>query len=226
MSQCIVNFATNTSWYPRGQNRLLESLNVVGYHGNTMFIAGERKLGCKSHQENPYSFKTHILLKAKNTGHRFLLWCDCSVWAVVNPQPVFDLIEKQGHILIDSGWSTGQWCTDSAMEKFGATRDELMAMPMISSGFVGLDMHNPKSVDFLNQWHTYSQSGVFAGAWTNENQQCSSDPRVLGHRHDQTAASFLANKLDMKISSTGFFSYAEYYEAGNTKDIYFIARGM
>ncbi len=47
--------------------------------------------------------------------------------------------------------------------------------------------------------------------WKNDEQQVSADPRVRGHRHDQTAASIIAWQLGMD-RVTAHDTYFQYYE--------------
>ena len=39
--------------------------------------------------------------------------------------------------------------------------------------------------------------GIFKGAWTNDNNSESADPRCKGHRHDMVCGSIIANQLGM-----------------------------
>ena len=68
---------------------------------------------------------------------------------------------------------------------------------------MGLDFQNEKANKFLDRLLELADDGVtFPGAWNNKDGSVSSDSRVLGHRHDQTAASVVSIQLGMKWANT------------------------
>lgn len=206
---CIVNFATETGWYKGGQIRLLESLHAVGYKGDVLTWIGEESLKCPSHQQVPYGFKTYALAEAYFKGYELALLLDCSMVAIQPLDKIFNHIEEHGHFIQDSGYDVGQWCSDAALGTLQITREEAFSIRCCSAGCTGLNFKNTRSVDFLKQWHEKANDNItFIGAWDNKDGQVSTDSRVLGHRHDQTAASVLAHKLNMKIMPRDYyFSY-------------------
>ena len=110
-----------------------------------------------------------------------------------------DQIVKDGYLLLRNGWWSGEWCSDAALEPLGITREESMTIPHIMACVMGLDLRVERSVEFLEKYYEKANDGVsFIGAWDNKSGQVSKDPRVLGHRHDQTAASVIAWKLGMR----------------------------
>jgi hypothetical protein len=87
-----------------------------------------------------------------------------------------------------------------------------MDIPMLMGICMGWNMREPKCQEFLRIWLDKAVDGsTFPGSWTNHQREVSADPRVLGHRHDQSAASLIAWQLDM-----GFIvpheTYFQYYE--------------
>ena len=73
---------------------------------------------------------------------------------------------------------------------------------------MGLDLSDERAVKFIQQYYEKANDGItFKGAWTNKNFEVSKDKRVLGHRHDQTAASVIAWKLGMRNWLTNWVSY-------------------
>ncbi len=116
--------------------------------------------------------------------------------------------KKALKVMEEAGWLVGQWATDASLAKLGMSRDAAMTVPMFSAGFTGLDLRNERSREFLRRWHAAAQDGVsFIGPWTNQDRKCSADPRVLGHRHDMTAASIIAHKLGMVPAKPTFMAY-------------------
>ncbi len=63
----MVNLA-NGSWYPRGQARLLKSLDDVGFPGRRFAFQSEAEVGAPPHRERPYAFKINALKRAHEAG--------------------------------------------------------------------------------------------------------------------------------------------------------------
>jgi len=197
MSRCIVSVGVG-GWYPQGIDRLARSLNYHGFNGEVM-LWKTYPVGCPPHQENPYAFKLHAIQEAFDAGHDQVLWLDSSAWAIGNPAPVMDIIERQGHYLWTSGYWTGQWTNDETLEHFGVTREEAMTITMIYALAIGLDRRNDRSMEFFRQWKEASALGLFKGDWKRKEGD---HPDYLGHRHDQSSASLIAHSLGMEIDGT------------------------
>jgi len=209
--KCVINFANN--WFVKGQQRLKETFRQQGYDGDFLFFNGEHELSCPRHSESPYAFKAYALVHAQSKGYRYVLWVDSSVYAVKPVQLAFDRIEQDGHLLLNGGWNTGQWCSDAALETLGITREESFGYPHMMACVMGLDLQTTKARLFLQRYYDLANDGItFRGAWTNKNHEVSDDDRVLGHRHDQTAASVVATKLGMKFTD----NLLVYDETGDT----------
>ncbi|MDF2633461.1 MAG: hypothetical protein K0R78_335 [Pelosinus sp.] len=206
---CIVNFATEEGWYKEGQIRLLNSLQAVGFEGDVLTWIGEESLKCPPHKTVPYAFKTYALLEAYDKGYEMALLLDCSMVAIQPLDKLFNHIKLYGHFMQDSGYDVGQWCSDAALETLNITREEAFSIRCCSAGCTGLNFNNKRAVAFLRYWHEKANDNItFLGAWENSAGQVSKDSRVLGHRHDQTAASVIAYKLNMDIMPRDyFFSY-------------------
>ena len=85
------------------------------------------------------------------------------------------------------------------LAKFGLTRDQAMAIPMVYALCMAFDVQDHKTAEMLLEWSALSVDGTtFEGPWINDGS-CSADPRCLGHRHDQTAISLLAHKYGFKL---------------------------
>jgi hypothetical protein len=207
---CVINVSVR-SWYPRGLARLTQSLARVGCDAEMVGWSNSYPPGCPPVHEAPYSFKTYAFKEVQRQGYDVVLWLDSSCYAIGPIGPVFEQIERDGYYVVDNGWNTGEWCKDAALRPLGITREESFGIPEISTMAVGLDLRRPEAREFLDRWHELSTDGVtFPGEHTNEAGlekarqlgvvyrhvgKLSADPRVLGHRHDQTAASVLAWRL-------------------------------
>ena len=228
MKPCIVNVSCD-HWYPRGQDRLKASLGKVGYDGETLFFRNKFPTNSPPHAKVPYAFKIYAIMEAINRGHKLLLWCDSSMVAVANPAPLFYKIEESGHFFVSEAQKLGNWSTDAFLKHWGLTRDEAMEIPLFSAGFTGLNIDNPRSKEFLDTWLKASQDGVsFIGPW-GRSESISLDERCKGHRHDMSAGSLIAHKLNMELQSThsGFIrGEIENIPADKRDGIYFEAHGM
>jgi hypothetical protein len=201
----VCNFASG-AWYPKGQVRLCQTLKDTGYEGEFLVSQNPNDIPCPTHQEVPYAFKTHILMKALNLGYDMAIYCDSSIYAVKPWNPIWELIEKNGYFFEECGHLAGTWTKDSVLKRMGVTRDQAMSIPMFSAGFTGLNFKNEKAVEFLRQWHGYACDGdSFKGQWNNKNMAMSRDPRCQGHRHDMSVASIIAWKMGMPIGRGGTY---------------------
>lgn len=182
MNNCIVNLVTHK--YIIGQDRLRKSLLDVSFNGDFLSFIGEQSVGSPSHQQNPYAFKVYAIKKALELGYKKIFWLDASVYAVKDITPVFDCLQQKGIFMEDSGHSAATWSNDNSLNYFGITREEALNIPMYSSGISGFDFENEISVKHFTMWEKSMKDGVFIGSWDN-------------HRHDQTAGTLIAHKLNI-----------------------------
>lgn len=222
MRVCVINFSDDAGNFKRGQTRLVESLRNNNYTGDIQLYNSHLQLGCKPHWEVPYQFKVYAIHKAYKDGYDIALYCDSSIYPIKNITPCLEYIEKNGYLLELCGFHLGQWCSDRALNIFGITRDEAFKMPMHSAGFTGLNFKNEKAKAFIEKWFEYAKAEeTFKGAWRNDNNEVSGDPRCSGHRHDQSVATYLANKLDMKAIAPYFMQYVYETTPINESSIFF-----
>ncbi len=196
-SQCIINLATGH--YIKGQQRLKQSLLNVGFKGDFLGWTHESEIGAPSHKIDPYAFKCYGFQRAYDIGYTQVLWVDASVYAVKPVEPIFEYMEKHGHICQEAGHMAGTWSNDRCLEYFNLTRDEALEIVMIgNAGFLGLDLNAMRSGQFLNRWMQASKESIFRGKWSNDLLTESQDPRCKGHRHDMSCSSIIANQLSME----------------------------
>lgn len=216
---CVVSFG-NKYWYTDGVKRLRKSLELVGYDGGVL-TRSEYPEGCPTEEEARKAYKPYLLKEAAAQGYRKLLWLDASVWAIRPVDKIFDMIRRVGWYLVDESWNTGQWTTDASLESLCITREESWNIWHLASGIVGISMDSEKGRVFLDEWFRMANDGKsFVGPrWSPSVEKpghgevgfCSDDPRVLGHRADQTAASVISWKLGMlptvKKTNYGYVSW-------------------
>lgn len=188
MSKCIVCCGAQ-KWYPDGVQRLIDSLEAVGWDGATIMHKGVWPDGCPPHYEVPYAFKLHTIQEARDAGHEQVLWLDASAWAVKSPLAVLEKIQQQGHYFWWSGHWCDRWCNDKCLSYFGVTREQAHSIPMLYALVIGLDFRNPRSCLFFDRWKKSLDDGIFQGSWED-------------HRHDQSCASLIAAELGMDQDQT------------------------
>jgi hypothetical protein len=62
---------------------------------------------------------------------------------------------------------------------------------------IGISFRSEVCNNIYIEYLKAAKDGMFKGSWSNENQEVSTDNRVLGSRHDQTCLGFIANKLSL-----------------------------
>lgn len=198
MKRCVINFAFD-KWYPKGQKRLKESFLSFGYDGDFILSSDESQFGCPFHSDMPYAFKSYMFQEAIKQGYEQIIWCDAAIYLFndLSLGRIYHQLDTDGYMLAMNAWNTGQWCSDAALPLLGITREQSFTIPHIMANVMGFDVRNERSREFLRQYHVHAQDGSFKGEWVNKNHSVSTDDRVLGHRHDQTAASVIAWRLGM-----------------------------
>jgi hypothetical protein len=166
----------------------------------------------------PFAFKPYCFMEVRKRGFESVLWLDSSCIVLGPLDPVFEQIEADGYVVFRNGsYWVGEWASDVALSELEITRDEAMALPEVNAAAIGLSMRDPVAVRFLERWFAVARDGVaFRGVreeladkddyqalkW-NRDGRASRDPRVRGHRNDQTVAGVLAHELGLRLSETG-----------------------
>lgn len=213
MRTCILNVAVDNGGsrrYAAGQQRLKETLSKNNYAGDLLFW-DTWPSAFPDHNKIPYAFKLAAWQEAIQKGYDIGLWIDASDYVIKPIDPILHYIRENGHILWNNGANIGTWSSDRSLRSFGITRDEAFQIAEVTGNIVGFDLRKPKNLQLIQEWTKYALDGVtFPGPWHNKNGEASSDPRVRGHRHDQTALSFLAHKYKLNcIEMPQFFDYKE-----------------
>lgn len=188
--------------YSRGIARIRDGLSKVGYGG--AFLAWDQCYpdGSPTSEEAFGGFKAFCFAEARAQGYRLVLWLDAAIRVFRSLDPLFESIRRRGYLFLPEQHSVGEFCKDDALAPLGITREESFAIPSCRSTVIGLDSASPQAAEFLRQWKERATDGVtFPGPkWSGVYgwpRTASQDPRVKGHRHDQTAASVIAHRLGM-----------------------------
>jgi hypothetical protein len=217
---CIINAAIG-SWYPQGQKRLVKSLNFHGFNWDVLTWDDwpNQSFGT----QNNYNVKASAFEEAIKQGYTHILWLDCSVWAIKDPNPIFDIINEQGYYFWPNGYNCAEECSDKCLDYFNVSRDLAETWKIASTSMFGINITNPIGKEFIDRFLQSAKDGVFDGSRFHDGQ--SKDYRFLHHRQDQSAASIILNQLECKIHEPGDLSmYAGNYMI--PESVIFLMRGM
>lgn len=188
--------------YSLGIARIRADLTRSNFRG--AFLAWDQRYpkGSPSHLQSPWAFKPFCFLEAQQLGYQLILWMDASIKIRRPLESLFESISNDGYLIFENYHSVGEFCKDEALGTLDITREEAFSIPSCMAGVLGLDLSSQRSAEFLRQWTERATDGItFPGPkWSGCNgwpRTASKDPRVRGHRCDQTAASVIAFKLGM-----------------------------
>jgi hypothetical protein len=202
--------------FARGIERIRQDLARCRFSGAFLAWDKDYPAGCPTNREVPFAFKPFCFREAKAQAFEAVLWLDSSIKIRKPIDVLFELIREDGYLIFQGSHSVGEYCKDDALLPLGIGREESFAIPCCSASVLGLNLKDGRAQEFLLRWLELACDGVtFPGAkWSGVRgwpQTVSSDPRVKGHRHDQTAASVIALKLGMNNwQSKSFFH--DYFE--------------
>jgi hypothetical protein len=210
---CIVNFADGV--FEKGQDRLKRSLNKIGFDGDTLFIKRLPE-SWPRHDEVPWGFKVYLLEEARKNGYESAIWIDAAGVAVRSIEPIISIMKKRGVFAFSRmSASVGEWSSNLALKALDLSREEAFRIPELSGFCIGVQFDHPKGKEFLDEWKKYAdQKTAFLGveapytiadSMSNKNGSLAEDPRVLGHRHDQTVASVIVHRLSVPLTDRYIF---------------------
>jgi hypothetical protein len=181
----IVNFATKE--FKKGQDRLMKSIEGKA-HG--LFLNDHKSIGSPTHQQSPYEFKIHSIVKAweQFPNEKIVLWCDSSLWLVGDLSKIEKIIQEDGYFFEEAGHYVNDWTNQHTRKYFNLYPEENYTM--FSAGLVGLDKTSPVAMSFFAEWRLSAKAGCFKGDWSN-------------HRHDMSAGSIIASRMGMKYQRGG-----------------------
>ena len=155
------------------------------------------------YEYGPYCAKPWALKHAFDKGCDTAILLDAAFYPVRSVHPLLEHIAQRGYYFCRNGNSVGEWSSDSCLESLNQSREQAFDIPEISSYCVGLNSHEERCVDLLDWWCSLDPRQAIAGHHTNIGHNgrnvgfVSEDPRVKGHRHDQSCLSIIAHRLGM-----------------------------
>jgi hypothetical protein len=240
VNRAIVNLSIGDR-YARMAPRLAESLRAVGESAVLKQWVDSYPPSVPPGHDLPiaaYCAKPYAMFEAWLKGSNVILWLDSACYAVKPLDPLWEQIERDGYYIQENGWNVGQWCSDAALKTLEIAREESFLIPECSSMVIGLDLRRADCRSFMYSWGRLAADKItFPGAHTNDNGKAtelgvgyrnvghvSDDPRVLGHRHDQTAASVLAHRLKWKMTPRPIF--VDYFADPQDERTLIVNRGI
>ncbi len=221
IKHCIISSCTAGGWYGKGIQRLHNSLIHHGYNG-TVLTWIDTWANDNYDKSCGYNVKAAAFEEAIKMGFTHILWCDSSVWVVKDPNPMFDLINQEGHFAWRSGYNVAQTGSDRVLAYHNINRDEAELMQDCASNILGVNINNPTSKEFIERWIQSAKDNMWNGSRLHANQ--SQDPRFYFDRNDQVNASILLHKLGMKLYDPAI--HAIYYQEQIPESVTFTLRGM
>jgi len=206
---CVVTFADREP-YLKNFGRMFLAFQSLDWEG-CIYSPPAPPHGCpppKGDGEVRCAFKLFLMQEIiSEERYPVVIWMDSSLWPIRPMQPLVDAIRRDGYHFRSNG-IVGTWCADRALEPLEITREQSFEIEQVTGGFIGLDMSQPIARDFMREWWRLLYRGAFVGPrWEErifpdlpQRGHCSDDPRVRGHRADQTAASVAAWRLGMKVT--------------------------
>ena len=175
----------------------MRSLVQVKFDGVGLGFDDEVQVGSPSLASLPCAFKLFSMAKARDAGFNRVLWCDASMWAIKDIQPLFDMMARDGYLILSGGNRVGRWCSDACLTAFGVSRDQAMGIPEVMGGAWGIDFQHPAGLALFEQYMANLEH--HRGDRVNVAGRVSSDPWVGGHR-TQAVLSLLAWKMGLNIN--------------------------
>jgi len=197
-----------TGWYPRGVARMQEHFERLSPGYRVTPWVSELPPGAPFSEGDytGYCAKPYALWHLMNEGADIGILLDASYFPIRDITPLVDHIASVGYYMTPDGYTLGQWMSERMLEGFGLNREDTLGWPGCASGCVGIDFRRSKGRSLVNEW--CAAWPLFAGFHSNEKAAdqshsyrnvgwVSDDPRVLGHRQDQSALVVIARRLGM-----------------------------
>src|SRR6478736_5656727 len=181
--RCIVNVATG-EFYIKQQERLLTSIDpFIASIGASIFAFQSFPKGSRTHDESPYGFKLHAIKYAFDLKRTSILWLDSPAYAIKDDlSPIFEKIEKHGYYAMSHHDPLENWVGDTALKRFGMTREQLKGFHLPSGSCYGFDLSQAWVRRLFDMFCQYEEEGLFKS-------------EVIGtdkwHRHDEAILALL-----------------------------------
>ena len=234
-SVAIVTFSTllkgsHPYRYVLGEERLRQSLINVGFAGSYFSFKDYKSIDSPSHSEIPYAFKPYAIKKVKDLGYDIVIWIDSAVYPTKKFDHFVKHIEENGHAFFDNiGFAIRDHTSDKCLEYFNMTDEESWKHPMIMACLMGFNFNNETTCKIFKEYYEAANEQAYGGDWINNDLQVSTNPKVKGHRHDQSVMSIILAKKGIKPihpNSTFFAYYGNPGHEPHAETVCFLSQGF
>lgn len=175
---------------------------------------------CPPQRERQYAFKMFAIDEAIRAGFRYILWMDSAFAPIAPIDRLWETIASEGwYVPPQFDYRLAEFCSDSALRIFEIDRETAQGIPLVFSGLVGFDLDHAVGMQLWTGWKDLYERGAFDGAHfavmgapispcgpVKFQGHVSADFTVRGHRHDESALSFVLYALRLKPMSLGYLT--------------------
>jgi hypothetical protein len=180
------------AWYPEGTKRLVRSIIHHGWNYEIRTWSNDAAINSVFNPEKPYTIKLAAIIEAVNEGFTHILWMDCSLWVIKDPNKLMEYISNDGGLFIKSGYNLAQTSADSDLLWAKESRDKAESLPELWSCIFGFNLETEQGKNFYKHLKDAYVNEVYETPRTHSG--LSEDPRFLHARQDQTAVSWAYHK--------------------------------
>jgi hypothetical protein len=149
---------------------ILQSLEEVGFNGHFMLLAGgfPNPTGTEMKYAGvPYSFKIFMMLEAKKRGFEKVLWIDSVCSPLNNPEPLFELLERDDAIF--RAFSPNYFAPDTCKNIVFPRTIELLSQIVqrdirndtnVNSIVFGMNLMSSKMIQFIEEYYEMVKLGL------------------------------------------------------------------
>jgi hypothetical protein len=153
---CILVYASFNRHYPKGLERLVNSIKASDFVGHILYRVGgwpDAEGGSLTLAHIPYAFKACFFKEAERLGYKRAFWLDTSLLPLVSLNTFFDAIKENGYVVMGNDHMVGPYFNESAAAYYGITRQEAYKIPSCSAGIFGVDFTVPHGREIIDRWY-------------------------------------------------------------------------
>jgi hypothetical protein len=190
--QCVVCYASfnHNYGYPRKILGMKKWFWDKNFKGHFLYQMGGWPNTCEGSLRLapvPYAFKVCMMKEAKRLGYKKALWLDTSMNPQKNFNKLFNILERDGYILLSNNpFRLRDHGSEISRKSFGLTEDEYREIYQAVGGIIGINFDHPKGQALFEAW--YQAARDF-------------DP-FLSPRSDQPVLGAIAYKLGLEFTAT------------------------